>query len=150
MARAPCPILQPLATTKRKQPKKKAASSGNGSESAKVTRVDFHYIKGPDFRTIHVDGAIGGLTTSGFLHMAVFAERAAIPTHIVQEVRSDGTLGAEISAERESKPGVVRQMEVDIFMNESTARNIRNWLDEKLEEFQARRERQASIQDKKP
>ncbi len=143
----------PVAKTPKKQPRRppkrakktakkaatKTASKGNGKAAkvAKPDQVTFHYLKGPDFRTIHVDGAIGGLTPSGHLHIAFYAERMAIPQQTTQQVNPDGTLGDEST--REVKEGVVRQMETDIIVNESTARNIKVWLDQKLEEFEVRR-----------
>ena len=39
----------------------------------------FFYIKAYNFRVVHVDGVIGGITPKGLLHLAVFSERAAIP-----------------------------------------------------------------------
>jgi hypothetical protein len=103
--------------------------------------VDFHYIKGPDFRSIHVDGAIGGLTTKGFLHVALFTERAAIPQRTTHGVLPDGTLGNEILEKRLSKEGIVRQMEVDLIVNEETARDLRIWLDQMLQDFEDRRKK---------
>ena len=135
----------PLATRKKKTASKRKPGNGSANGATHET-VDFHYIKGPGFRTIHVDGALGGLTPSGFLHIAVYAERMAIPRHVVQAVTSAGQLGEEIKSERESKAGVVRQLEVDLFVNEDTARNIRNWLDDKLEEFADRRKKLEAIE----
>ncbi len=97
--------------------------------------IAFHYLKGPDFRTLHVDGAIGGWTPMGFLHVALFSERPSIPTKIVHAVAADGRLGDEIESRRETKDGLVRQMEVDIFLSEVSARQLRDWLDQKLAEM---------------
>ena len=137
-----------MATTpkKAKKKKKRTAKKGNGKVTAKVAKpidIEFHYIKGPDFRIIHVDGAIGGLTTSGFLHIAFYCERAPIPTKITQKVNPDGTLGDVV--EKVGKQGVVRQMENDIIVNEDTAKRIKVWLDGKLEEFESRRKVAAAL-----
>lgn len=114
--------------------------AGNGStllQDESNDSVTFHYIKGPDFRTIHIDGAIGGITPSGFLHIAMYCERSAIPTEMTHQVMPDGSLGPIVS--REGKVGVARQMEIDIIVNESTAKSLKVWLDQKLEEFERRR-----------
>ena len=128
-----------MATTPKKAKKKKRVKKGNGTaaKAAKPDDVTFHYLKGPDFRTIHIDGAIGGITPSNFLHIAFYCERAVIPRTITQKFNEDGTVGDEI--ERTGKEGVVRQMEIDIIVNENTAKTVRVWLDLKLEEFAARR-----------
>lgn len=134
--------------TAKKVTRKTVKKRGNGkTKTVAPNDITFHYLKGPDFRTIHVDGAIGGLTPSGHLHIAFYAERAAIPKSTTQKVNPDGSLGDEIA--RESKEGVVRQMETDIIVNENTARVIKVWLDQKLEEFEARRAIAASLEKSK-
>lgn len=100
-------------------------------------KITFHYLKGADFRSVHCDGAVGGITPRGLLHVAVFSERHAIPKKTVQELVADNTLGPEIESQRESIGGVVRQMEVDLLMGMDTARTIRDWLTERLKEFDA-------------
>ena len=114
--------------------------TGNGGTASPATpdpTVDFHYIKGPDFRTVHIDGAIGGITPSGFLHIAMFCERSAIPKKITHTLLPDGTLGSAIK--RTGKKGIARQMEIDIIVNEATAKSLKIWLDQKLGEFEKRR-----------
>ena len=131
-------IILCAVTTPPEQRNGNNAGNGGASEAGvPVNSVKFHYIKGPDFRTIHIDGAIGGITPSGFLHIAMYCERAAIPKTITQEITPDGSLGNEIA--REGREGVARQMEIDIILNEATARNLRVWLDQKLDEFERRR-----------
>lgn len=49
---------------------------------------------------------------------------------------SDGGLGDEILEKRDSRECIIRQMEVDIFMNEDAARGLSVWLVAKLEEFE--------------
>jgi hypothetical protein len=41
--------------------------------------VVFEYIKSQLFRVIHSDGAIGGITPTGNVHVAFYSDRAAIP-----------------------------------------------------------------------
>ena len=117
-------------------------STGNGGTASPATpnpTVDFHYIKGPDFRTVHIDGAIGGITPSGFLHIAMYCERSTIPKTITHTILPDGTLGSAIK--HKGKKGIARQMEIDIIVNEATAKSLKIWLDQKLGEFENRRSR---------
>jgi hypothetical protein len=114
--------------------KKKSSKAKPGQK-----KIKFYYMKGPDFRTIHCDGAIGGITPRGLVHLAVFSERLAIPKVTVQELTSEGRLGNELSNERETLDGIVRQMEVDLFFGEETAVKLREWLDERIKELQATR-----------
>ena len=133
----PTPKKRKRQVTKRAQTTKEQVSK----EKVSVRNIDsvkFHFLKGPDFRSVHVDGAFGGLSTKGFLHLTVYAERNAIPREVTYEIR-DGRLGDEILSKRVGKDGIVRQMEVGLVMNEETARDIRNWLDKRLEDFEERR-----------
>ena len=41
--------------------------------------VEAEYIKSPLCRVIHVDGAYGGATGTGFLYMALYSEHTKLP-----------------------------------------------------------------------
>lgn len=134
------------AAAKKKSTAKRRPRRPKAPSKSKLQSVNFHYIKGPDFRSVHIDGAIGGLTTKGFLHIALFAERAPIPQEITFEVLPDGRLGEEDPNKRVSKEGVIRQMEVDVIVNEETAKDLRNWLDQRLADFDERRKQIAKLE----
>lgn len=121
-----------------KKTKSKSASNNVKSEEIPKT-ITFNYIKGPDFRSVHIDGAIGGITTKGFLHIALFAERTVIPQETTFKLNPDRMLGDEIVEKRVSKEGIVRQMEADIIVNEQTAIDLRNWLNDRLAELESRK-----------
>jgi hypothetical protein len=95
--------------------------------------VHFNYLKSPFFRVIHVDGGIGGPTPGGrAIHLALFSERPAIPTQVVNEIAEDGTLGSEIPGATQGKGGIVRELEVDAIMDLTTARILYRWLGEAI------------------
>ena len=50
-----------------------------GETKSEPNEVAFDYIKTSDFRIIWADGAIGGPTARGYVHVALYAERPAIP-----------------------------------------------------------------------
>jgi hypothetical protein len=104
---------------------------------SKGDTVEFHYIKSPFFRSVHVDGAIGGVTPRGLIHMAVFSERHAIPRSTVQKLLSTGRLGDEIIDERKGKNGIAREMEVDMFLGLETAKEFVTWLQQRIEIIEA-------------
>ena len=97
---------------------------------AQTPSIKFHYLKSPFFRTVHVDGMIGGLTPQGFLHVAVYNERPALPQISVHEVMSDGTLSA---GEQEGKDGIVREMDCDLVMTRGVATALRDWLNVQID-----------------
>lgn len=105
-------------------------------------RVAFDYVKGQNFRVIRADGLIGGVTPSGFIHMAFFSERPAIPRRLVYKITPEGQLGDEIGSEKVSRDSIVREMDVDLFINLPTAISLRKWLDERISEAQAREQQQ--------
>ncbi len=103
--------------------------------SDEVQKVRFYYPKSPAFSTLHVDGAIGGVTPRGLIHMACFSERFAIPQETVVELH-DGSVKQELLNERVGKEGIVRELVVDLVFDRETALLLRNWLTDQLETLQ--------------
>jgi hypothetical protein len=94
-------------------------------------KIKFHFIKSNYFRVIHVDGAHGGITPNGHIFVSVFNTRAPIPQVAVQRL-ADNRLGDEVREERVSKDGLVREVEVGLMMDITTAESIHRWLGEKI------------------
>jgi hypothetical protein len=117
--------------TKETAAKSRRATKARQSKTLAVSprTVTFHYIKAADFRTVHMDGAIGGITTRGFMHFSVYSERPPVPQETTHAVLPEGALGEEIVDKRKSRKGIVRTLEVDVIVNETTARELRAWLD---------------------
>lgn len=103
---------------------------GNGEVSS---RVNFDYIKGQYFRVIHTDGAIGGVTPRGLIHMSLFSERQAIPRRTVHPIKDD-KLGDELIPERTVRDAVVRELDVDVIMTVESAESLCKWLQIKVTE----------------
>lgn len=108
---------------------------GNGDASR---RIVFDYLKSPHFRVIRADGAIGGVTPNGHIHFALYSERHAIPRQTVHEIAADGRLGDEKQDRRVSRGGIVREMEVDVFLTPEVAESIKTWLETKIKEARNR------------
>jgi len=99
-------------------------------------RIKFHYVKSTQFRVIHADGAYGGITPQLGLFLSFFNERLPIPRVLVHSVKPDGSLGEQISAECESKDGVIREEEIGVAMNVVVARALVQWLQDKIQEVE--------------
>ena len=98
--------------------------------------VEIHYIKSRNFRVIHVDGAIGSITPRGYVHATIFSERAAIPRKGFRGLADDGkSLSPEVYTE--GRKGIVRELEVDLMLDPNSVRQIRDWLDRRLEDLEA-------------
>ena len=107
-------------------------AKGNGDAGQ---RVAFDYIKSQNFRAIRADGAIGGITPNAQIHFALYSERHAIPRRLVHEVGNDGRVGKEIPEETVTRGTIVREMEVDVFLNRQVAQNLYEWLGQRISEF---------------
>ena len=117
----------------------KSLTKGNG-DGKPPERIKFHYIKSTHFRTVHADGAIGNLTPTNLIHMAIYNERPPIPREMVHKLNPDGTLGEVIHSETQLRDGLVREMEVDILMSVENAKSMKVWLEEKIQQAEKRKE----------
>lgn len=97
--------------------------------------IEFHYLKTPGYRIHHVDGAYGGITPQRNIFLELYCEHNATPLRVEHEISEKGVLGDERN--RDGKSGIVRQIECGAVMDVSTARALRNWLDQKIEEVAA-------------
>ena len=104
-------------------------------------KIRFHYIKSNDFKIVHVDGVFGGLTPTGDIFVSLFNQRPPIPQITVQAIKESGELGDEILAERVSKDGIIRQLEVGISMRPDVAEAFVKWLQERLAEVKKNTEK---------
>lgn len=91
--------------------------------------IEFHYLKPPDYRTFHVDGAIGGPTPSGGLSVSFFVERSPIPQNITYELKN-GQLGGEVR--RSGKVGVIRELDCGIVLTLPAAKTLHSWLTKQI------------------
>src|SRR4051812_42789268 len=111
---------------------------GNMSDSPKLpdpeplNNIRFAYIKAPLFRTIHVDGALGGVTARGFLTISVYSERKTIP-RIVDVPIKDQALGKEII--RSKRANVTRELEANLVLDLKTAKELISWLERETKQL---------------
>jgi hypothetical protein len=95
-------------------------------------RVEFRFLKSTAFRVIHVDGAWGGVTQRGDIHMVLYSERPSIPDALFNELTPEGKIGAEIPEAAKGSEGIVREVEVDAIMTLNTAKALHIWLTNKI------------------
>jgi hypothetical protein len=98
-------------------------------------RAKFHYLKSPAFRTVHVDGVLGGPSPSGFLNAAFFSERLPIPQTTTFAVTDKGMLGEELVDARVGRDGLTREVEVNLIMSVDMATRLHGWLGQHLKTF---------------
>jgi hypothetical protein len=101
-------------------------------------KLQFHYLKSPDYREVTCHGVIGGVTPNGKQVCAsVFSERAPIPRMVQYEVDAkDGVIQFEeakaVPSSTEARQGVIRHVEYTMYFDLDMARNFRKWLDERI------------------
>lgn len=127
---------------KKSLPAEKREKATGGEIGANRGRLRFHYIKSNYFRVIHSDGVFGGVTPSLGLQVAFFSQRVPIPQVMVHEHDlATHALGEELPAERVTKDGLVREVEVNVLMDLGEAKKLLGWLTTKVKELeQARKE----------
>jgi hypothetical protein len=102
-------------------------------ELTESRKIRFHYLKSQLFRSMHVDGAIGGLSPNGQnIHISVYSEQLPLPTVVINEIDPDGKLGGEIK--RIARDGVVREVEADLVLSLDSARALMEWLGRTINE----------------
>ena len=100
--------------------------------------VAFDYIKSQFFRVVHLDGAIGGVTPNGSLHISLFSERPAIPQREARRLNADGSLGELVIEESRIRDAIVRELDVDVIMSLPVAEALAAWLNERVSEMRSR------------
>jgi hypothetical protein len=104
-------------------------------------KLRIEYIKSNFFRIVHADGAIGGTSPRLELFITFYSERFPIPKVLVYQKTPEGSPGEELTAERESKAGIIREAEVGVTLDLPTAKSLAVWLNEKIAELEKARER---------
>ncbi len=87
---------------------------GVGATSIPTIPLKVHFIKSSCFRVVHASGVWYGGDGHNNLHLTVFNERNAIPRMVVVNVNEQGQVMGEDQSQRQSKEGVIREMEVDL------------------------------------
>lgn len=113
----------------KKKSKTNSPTHSQTNESESLIRFD--YIKSPEFRTIHVDGAHGGPTQHGMVQVALFNERVPIPRQTAHRITSDNKL-VEVREERIVRDTTsVRELDVNLVMTPEIAKSLGELLVEK-------------------
>jgi hypothetical protein len=114
------------------------------SPTSGVAKLQFNYIKSPDYREVLCNGVFGGVAPNQKqISMSIFAERAPIPRTITYDIptTADGVIRFD---ERTSQPshmdsrnGIVRHVECTVYLDLDTAKNLRAWLDDRIATMEA-------------
>jgi hypothetical protein len=98
-------------------------------------QMEFDFIKSNFFRVVRGDGAFGGIAPNGAIHMGIFSERTPFPQKTVHNIGPTGDLGSELREQREGRKAIIREMEVDVVLEIAQAIALRQWLDERIQQY---------------
>ena len=96
------------------------------SEPLDMTPIRTRLIRSNLCRTFRVDGAWGGLTPQGGIHMAMFSERWSTPAETLIKL-DEGQL-IDLADPEKSERVLIREIEADAFLSEESAVSLVNWL----------------------
>jgi hypothetical protein len=102
-----------------------------GAAEAETQEVKFKYIKSNFFRVIHADGAWGGVSPRGNIHLSFYNERAALPDSSKIVLSVDGELKEPEQFHASSR--IVREIECDVVFDLETAKALQGWLNHKVQ-----------------
>ena len=105
--------------------------------SAARFKLPIHFVKSTCFRVIHANGVWYGGDNQGNLHMTFFNERNPIPKTMVVNLDERGAVISEDLSKRDSKQGIVREVEVDIVLSMQVAIELYQTLGENIKAIQA-------------
>jgi hypothetical protein len=95
--------------------------------------IEIHNHKNPLYRSVYADGVIGSITPSNKVSLNFYASRKIIPKAITYNLNDDGTLGSPIDVSEDSKKGIIREIEFNVYMDRKAATNLYLFLQKILE-----------------
>ena len=99
------------------------------NEEPKADAITYRFVESPHYREIYADGVWGGLHPGGYIQMAIFKDKAYLPTSVEYNTSDEGRLD-EVG--RELPNIIIRELEADIRLTPNAAILMRNWLDEQI------------------
>lgn len=106
-------------------------------ETKSIGQINFIYKFPEDYNPKYVNGAYGGVSPSGEIVANFYLERIPIPNKVEQEVKENGSLGAEIRTEPEShKRNLIRFVETGVVFDLRHAKEFYLWLGTKISELE--------------
>lgn len=108
--------------------------------------VTFKYIFTYDYNPVYVNGAHGGISPRGELVVNFYLERPPLPNEITHEINPNGTIGGEIAVDpKDLGNSLVRFVPTGVVLNHQNARDLHQWLGEKIKEMEAIEQAKATM-----
>lgn len=105
--------------------------------SGKKPEITFKYIFPYDYNPLYINGAHGGVSPRGEIVANFFVERPPLPLAVSHEITPEGAIGPETTVEpSDLKASMVRYVSTGIILNYQSARELHQWLGEKIRELE--------------
>lgn len=99
--------------------------------------VNFKYIKSDGFKTVQIDGVIGGMTVKGHLNMNFYIDAPELPKTVKHNIMPSGHLGPELpAAPLGLEMTSLREVQLAVNIDILTARTIIQWMQNHLNKFE--------------
>ncbi len=102
--------------------------------------IEIHNKIAHNFRSVHVDGAYGGVTTRGFINLNFFSERGAIPKSSTFKVNLKNHTIEKTKDSEDSKEGIIREYDFGIYLSLDTSKKLLKLLEEAISELENQKE----------
>ena len=108
------------------------------TDEAPGPTLNINYLKPASFREVPCDGVIGSVTPHQKLWIAFYSERAAVPQVVRHKLVPGDAVGelrlapGDVGVPIEGRSGLVRNMEVGVYMSLATAEELHRWLGEQV------------------
>src|ERR1035437_10369869 len=97
----------------------------------------FKYIFTYDYNPVYVNGAHGGISPRGELIANFYLERQPLPNELTHAINSAGAIGNITDvAPKDLNSSLVRYVPCGIVLNYASARNLHQWLGDKISEME--------------
>jgi hypothetical protein len=96
-------------------------------------RIRYEYEEAPGMQPKYAHGVWGGINAQGEVEISFYSECDKLPQYSERVVEPDGTFGPETAPLDESLKIVTRHILAKIIVNYHTARDIMEWLDDKIQ-----------------
>lgn len=103
-----------------------------------LEKLNFKFIFEDNYNPKYINGAYGGISARGEIIIHFYVERPALPNQMSFKIEN-GMISDEIEEDREPKDNkysFVRFIENGILMDYSVAKELQNWLNNKIVELE--------------
>ena len=106
--------------------------------SSNKQKLAFKYIFTYDYNPVYVNGAHGGISPRGEIIANFYLERSPLPNELVHSINPDGSINPEPASSDPDNLNsmLVRYVSNGIVLNHQNAKDLHNWLGDKIAELE--------------